>query len=196
MTFLFSRVIAPAVPEDIIHRARERAAQHYPKMNTWGDDYANRMLTHPSGNTRNSNNRVIYLDDSSLEWAKQSVTASAMDIRVFASTVGRHRTGPHTDRTRQFSLIYLLEGGSDYHSTVFYKDKNADLIEYTGHVAVNDYNQLDEIARLQLPRNTWTLLNARVLHSIENIGRGRLAIQISLNSIPDDLVLANPVVVE
>lgn len=196
MTFLFSRVIAPAVPADIVSRARERAAQHYPKMNTWGDEYANRELQHPSGNTRNSNNRVIYLDDPSLDWAKEDVTASAMDIRVFASTVGRHRTGPHTDRTRQFSLIYLLEGGSEYHSTVFYKDKNTDLIEYTGHVAVNDYSQLDEIARLQLPCNAWTLLNARVLHSIENIGRGRLAIQISLNSIPSDLALVNTVSVK
>jgi hypothetical protein len=35
------------------------------------------------------------------------------------------------------------------------------------------------------------LLQARILHSIENITRGRRSIQISLDEFPDDAVITN-----
>lgn len=190
---LHSKVIAPAVPQWIIDHGQAKLDADAPIMNPWGSDYANRTLYHPTGEYRSSNNRVIYLDEEAHKWARENVSQEIDDIRIFASTPGRHRTGPHTDRTRNFSLIYLLHGGSSNHHTAYYRDRNSEIVEYDKHLAITDYSQVEEIARVQLPVNEWTLLNARVLHSIEFIPEGRKAIQISFNTIPSDLILRNSI---
>lgn len=188
---LFGQLIAPDPPEWIIKDAMDRLNNNHPIMNTWGDDYANRMLYHPTGEFRSSNNKVIYLSKESHAWAQENVSKEIVDIRVFSSTVGRVMTGPHTDMTRKYTLIYLLQSGGPNHKSVYYKEKDSNDIEYPGRYSVNHFDRLEQLCQIQAPMHTWILLNSHVLHSVENIEDGRISLQINFNKIPDDVKLKN-----
>lgn len=189
--FLYSKVVAPPVPQWLIDHGQETLDADKPIMNPWGSDYANRTLYHPTGEYKSSNNRVIYLDDRALQWARENMSPEINDIRVFGSTPGRHRAGPHTDRTRKFSLIFLTKGGGPNHHTSFWRDRESDILVHGAHHAINDYAKVEELVRFELPVGEWTLLNTTILHSVEYIPEGRKAIHISFDTIPKDLVLRN-----
>lgn len=189
--FLFGQLIAPDPPKWIIDDAMHRLENQFQIMNTWGDDYANRLLQHPMGEFRSSNNKVIYLDDKCLSWAKENIAKEVIDIRVFGSTPGRHFTGPHTDMTRKYTLQYLLKTGGPYHKTCYWKEVNRNDVMYPGRYSVTDYSQLEQLCGCQLPLNKWILLNTLALHSVEHIDEGRISLQINLDEIPSNFILRN-----
>lgn len=189
--FLAGQLIAPDPPQWIIDDAFNKLENNSPIMNTWGDDYANRIIYHPMGEFQSSNNKVIYLESKCLNWAMENISREVIDIRVFGSTPGRMLTGPHTDMTRKYTLIYLLKGGGPYHRTVFYKEKDNKNITYTGRYSVVDYSKLEQLCQIQLPLNKWTMLNSHVLHSVEHIEEGRIGIQINMDNLPEELKFRN-----
>lgn len=194
--FIYSLLDAPAPPAWILERAQAARADDVPNqvtMNNWGDDFVHRPLYKDGKTYRNSFNISVFLDDECLSWARTNITKSAKDIRSTITRPGLERCGAHIDRTRNYTLMYLLEDGGDDHSTVFYREKGTDELVRPREYHVDDYDQLDEIKRVKLKLNSWNLVQARVLHSIENISNGRVSIQISLDNMPDDLLLVDPV---
>jgi len=190
---LLSRVDAPSPPDWLVSRALERVDTNHPIMNTWGEDYANRMLYHPSGEYQSSNNKVIFLDEDSYTWARENISKEIVDIRIFASTPGRFLTGPHTDMTRWYTLQYLMKTGGKHHRTAYYKEKAHSDIEYPSRYSVTEYSKLEQLCSMEIPTDCWVLLNAHVLHSVEFIEEGRISLQINLNDIPADLKLRNTI---
>ena len=189
--FLFGELIALPPPDWVIENAYFKLASDAPIMNTWGEDYANRKLYHETGEFLSSNNRVVYLDEPCLEWAKKNISNETIDIRVFSSMVGRVMTGPHTDMTRKYTLLYLLKSGGPHHKSVYYKEKGDSNVSYPGRYSVTDFSQLEQLCQVQIPLNKWILLNSHVLHSVEQIQEGRISIQINMDLIPTDVSLRN-----
>jgi len=158
-----------------------------------GSKYVGRKLTKGTQVQRTSHNYPKFLSTQATEWAQSNITQSADAIRFNFSTPGRNSLGPHIDTTREWVLLYLTATGGNDHYTAFYKEKNQpDLIRPYGY-HVDDYNQLTEIARIKIPVSTWVILNARVLHSVENIANIRCNYQISCKSMPTDINLENPI---
>ena len=58
------------------------------------------------------------------------------------------------------------------------------MVRPKGHY-VNNYDDLELVAKTNFPLNQWFLINAGVLHSIENIPNGRLSIQMSFTGLPN-----------
>jgi hypothetical protein len=195
MMLLHSRVIAPAVPNWLIENARDLLESGHPtqaSISNWNKSYTERDLKKSSGIIKNAFTHAMYLDHRSLEWARTHVTVLAKDIKLAFTRKGCTCTGPHVDQTRNFTLIYLLENGGDNHCTVWYREKNQQLIRNNGY-HVDDYDLLQPIAHTKLVVHQWSLLNSKILHSVENISQGRLSIQIGLESLPDDLKLSEVV---
>lgn len=134
-----------------------------------------------------------FLSSDATAWAKENISPDVQDIRFTFTTPGRDRIGPHIDKSRDYTLIYLLSDGGNDHRTVFYKKINDTEIIHPRFYYVNDYQQLCDIGSIKIPLHTWYLLNSRVLHSVENIPDVRIAIQVSFSEYPCGLPLVNSV---
>ena len=118
------------------------------------------------------------------EWLKENISDAAIK-NEFAVTIndnGADKITPHTDRMREFTLIYLIENGGDDHRTIFYKPID-DNIKYERMMNFT-YDQVREVDSISIPLNKWTLLNAQEIHSVENIPGTRMAIQMSFDQNP------------
>ena len=184
--FIQSLVNAPPPPDWILERAQAARADGIPNqvtMNNWGDDFIHRPLYKDGQVYKNSFNVSVFLDDDCLTWAKEHVTPMAKDIRSTSTKYGLERCGAHIDRTRDYTLIYLLETGGDDHQTVFYKEQHHDDLFRPREYHVDDYDKLQVLKVIKQTPHRWNLVQARILHSIENIKLGRYSIQISLDDI-------------
>ena len=84
---------------------------------------------------------------------------------------------PHTDRTRNWTLMWLVDTGGDDVETVFWQEQ--------GHPVVREpdcypasYDNLIELYRTVIAPGQWVLLNSHVLHSIENMTSVRKSLQV------------------
>jgi hypothetical protein len=100
---------------------------------------------------------------------------------------------PHVDASRNFVIQYLLDLGGDNVETVWYREKEKDILRpdlrsnFDPEKTINNYSQVEEIDRTRFPSNQWVCLNANILHSVENVERPRIAIQISRDTLPDHI---------
>lgn len=181
--FIAGQALLPTPPSWLLTQALEALAAGQPTqaaLNNWPTAYTERTLIKSGVERVNAFNHSIFLDDAALAWARSNISPEVIDIRLVFTRSGLESSGPHTDGTRARTLIYLLETGGPNHQTVFYQERNCAALERPPAYRVDDYSQLDVIYSLQLAVDTWTLLNATVIHSVENISQGRLSLQISL----------------
>ena len=119
------------------------------------------------------------------DWVKHNIATDYNDAGIYVIFGDQYHTVlPHTDQTRVFSLLYLLEpGGNDVH-TNFWKEQGHSVHREMKSFGC-DYGQLELLHTEQWPLRTWILLNTNILHSVENLTRHRVQFQVSLEHIPD-----------
>jgi hypothetical protein len=91
--------------------------------------------------------------------------------------------GPHSDLTRSYVLIYLLDSGNEDQYTVFWQEKGQNLYREP-NVLITELDNLTEVDRICIPKNTWVYLDSSILHSVENMHGHRTTIQIGMDSDP------------
>jgi hypothetical protein len=90
-------------------------------------------------------------------------------------------------------MLYLLDSGGEDHATVWYQETgHSEVVREAGYF-INDYSKLTELSRRKLKTNTWTLLNAQVIHAVEGAPGMRRSLMLSLPKSPTDLVLKDAV---
>ena len=156
-----------------------------------GSEYTDRTLWHRDGAGTAAFNNTVACEQWMTDWARQNISPSALDMRFTHTTPGRDRLGPHCDMTRSYVLVWLIQGGGRQHRTVFYRQISTGILQGGANYHVDDYTDLEEMGSLQVPLGRWTLLNATILHSVEHITQGRVALHVSLESLPD-LSLIDP----
>jgi len=186
---LWASVSAPEVPQWILDETLDHIGFDDQNLQTsvtnslYSDDYKQRDLYKDGETYKTAFNHCQYLSQPAYRWILDNVSDLAKDLRVSFTLPGRSRCGPHTDGTRDYTLIYLLKPGGPNHSTVFWQQKDQpDILRPRRHT-VDHYDQLTRLAAVQVPVKTWTLLNGRVLHSVEDIEQGRVALQCSFDHI-------------
>lgn len=177
--FIHGILDAPDPPDWMLQKAE--CFDETAIMNNWGDSYTNRILIKNGKTYNNAFNRSNLLGEDELTWVKNNISHLALDVRISRTQPGLERCGAHIDKTRNYTLVFLLDTGGPDHRTVFYKEKGVDELHRPLLYHVDDYDNLVEIKSIQLQQFKWNLLNARVLHSIENITEGRKSIQVSFN---------------
>jgi len=213
-TLLSTQIVAPDPPQWLIDFIDKVDIDHYggtyEKAEHLANDIGFQILDEKKRNFENYNNRVLLtkgqkilsghnhynLNEDGFHWSKKNISSQAIDLRCVFSTPNKSIVGPHTDQSRKWTLIYLIRDGGPNHRTVFYQEKEVnDIIRDPGYF-ITDYNRIEEIGSVKLSLNRWTLINASVLHSIENIPESRCSIQVSFNDFPSDLIFKNSIYYE
>lgn len=123
------------------------------------------------------------LSDELHTWVHNNIASTFMDIGLSindGSGVVSNLTMPHTDFSRDYTLMYVLDTGGPDVRTTFWKEHNQNLRRENWHYPSN-YDDLEYIDHLVIQTRKWTLLNARVLHSIENLESTRLSLQVAFH---------------
>ena len=114
------------------------------------------------------------------KWISENITDLFIDVGLCVSEVGLDHSGPHRDQSRNFSLVYVLRQGSENATTTYWKPKPG--IEVLNHYS--NYDELEFLDQINIPLETWCLLDGKTIHSVENIQEGRVTIQVSINTNP------------
>ena len=75
-------------------------------------------------------------------------------------------------------LFFCILNVSTFYVTYVHRER---------YVLIDDYDKLELIESADFETNRWALFNTQVIHSVENIERKRVSIQISIDSITTNL---------
>ncbi len=115
------------------------------------------------------------------QWLRENVLTKFGETVVAISYPGNGGSfGPHTDRWRNYTLIYTVDPGGDDVRTTFWKEKFYPTIRDRG-TFINKYSNLVEIDSVTMKSGQWVILESRVLHSVEKIKNVRINFQISID---------------
>lgn len=135
-----------------------------------------------------------YLPDAEfLQWAQTHIvdTWTECGLSVTQVHVESAVHGAHTDSTRAYILLYLLDSGGDNATVSWYQEQGYPAFRPNdpGHT-VCDYSTIDLIDQVCPPTHTWALYNVRILHGVENLFRDRVSIQIGLTEKDFEKILS------
>ena len=130
------------------------------------------------------------LEDQMSEWVTKNISPEWLTISVgnnspSPGTNPEESTihGPHTDQSRAYALIYLLEKGNEDQYTKFYQEPGQG-VHRKRNVTIYDMDSLIELDSVCAPLHTWLYLNASILHSVENVLGNRISIVVGFECDP------------
>jgi hypothetical protein len=177
----------PSVPQYFIDRALEKKKNLFlgnveDNLPNW---YKGRKLIIDGKEESTAYQETVNLEQEFTVWCQKNIHPNGFDCQV---SMTDHRNGrywgAHTDLTREFTIIYLLESGGPDAETVFYIEPGKP-VRRTGFQEVcNDYSKLIVLERNKFPLQKWVIIDAMVLHGVENITDTRISFQISANINP------------
>jgi len=200
--FTYQYVEFPPVPEQFIQEAlRLGNADYSTRLNQHNRQeemkYRDRVVKNLDGYIEKAPYTGMYhISDGFRQWVNLNI---GLDYGLCGASVTQGtacRMMPHVDFYRSFILMYVVDLGGDEVDTVWYKQRG----DYTAYRPdlkynwnqdswINDYSQLEEIDRVRAPARTWMYFNGDILHSVENIVRTRISIQLSRSTPLNDTIM-------
>jgi len=120
------------------------------------------------------------------KWVSENITDDFVDAGVNYTVVVEKpeglkqvSTGAHTDITRDYTLIYLLQTGGKDAPTVFWQEEGQDLLR-PPKTQGTDRKTLKFVDSVTIPLHRWCIIDSRILHSVERLEENRVALQIGL----------------
>lgn len=154
-------------------------------INSTNSAYTSRMLKINDQEVPTTYARRFELDIEVQNWIRENIVDDAWTECTISQTqvsIGSTH-GAHTDKTREFVLMYVLDTGGEDCRTVWYQEKGQPYYR-PGRLwlTVTDYDQLEERESIQLPPHCWSIINTQFLHGVENLTRDRIVIHVGLDS--------------
>jgi hypothetical protein len=174
----------PPLPEDLYQHAMAVSKQGIDQtVNTSNKAYTSRTLKKGTEHFPSTYSSRTELGEEFERWIHDNIVSSWTECSVSRTSASlSHCHGPHTDKTRNFLLMYLMESGGDNCRTVWYQEKSQPFYRPGKQwLAVHDFDSLEEKESVCLPVNKWAILNTNYLHGVENIERDRVAVHIGLD---------------
>jgi len=146
-----------------------------------------RIITH--NGTQSASLRLLRfsLEEQMSDWVNDNITTEWKQIgvgtTVHSGALGdteETMQGPHTDVTRQYTLIYVIERSNEDQFTVFYQEPGYP-VRRKKNTLILDMDHLVEIDSICIPLYTWVLVDATIIHSAQNVRGNRVSIQIGLD---------------
>lgn len=201
MIFTYCFLELPDPPQSIIdsaYRALENPSEQ-DRVNklrqlTGYSEYQYRTITRPDGTTfTTAGTHRYWISNEFEDWVRKHFQQepNGCGISIF-DQVGP-ALAPHVDASRNFVIQYLLDLGGENVETVWYREKEKDLLRpdlrsnFDPNVTIDSYDRVEEIDRIKFPLGKWVCLSANILHSVENVERPRIAIQISRDTAPEHI---------
>jgi hypothetical protein len=177
----------PKVPQYFIDRALAKKKLLF--TNNVNDNlpnwYKDRKLIVDGKEESTAHQQTADLENDFTIWCKKYIHSEGFDCQVSMTNHQKGKYwGPHTDLTREFTIIYLLESGGPDAETVFYLEPGKPVRRSEFQEVCNDYSKLVVLERNKFPLHEWIILDAMILHGVENITEPRISFQISSNLNP------------
>ncbi len=188
----------PELPQDLFDEAMNIALDESSSVPSTGELYKElspkiwfREIKDIDGKVvRGRPNIKFPLSDNFNKWVRDNIctTHDGSYVNVaYQNNEGNGTTAPvHTDMSRDWVLIYLLETSNPDQYTKFWKENDKD-VERPRSTFLNDWDNCTEIGEVCYEVGNWYLMKTTVLHSIHNIKgdrRGRISIQIKVDGDP------------
>jgi len=119
-------------------------------------------------------------------WVEENICRDFLQVRIASHGEEGSISVPHTDASRDWTALYITDLGGNQVETVFWQEQGQDLRRPRATFPAS-YNNLVEIQRECFPKNSWVLLDARVIHSIENMQGLRIGLQIGFSDNCDTI---------
>lgn len=167
----------PQIPQDLIRSVLDNSNEYINAA--YFKEGTGRKIQIDDQTVTSGLNKCRNAPDDLKDWVTRNITKHWANIGTVETDTDRTKTmiGAHIDRIRNYDLLYPIEtGGPDVH-TVFYRVKdprNREAFFY------NDHSQLEEIARVRIPQNTWCVFNTKTIHSVEGLESKRITVQVGL----------------
>lgn len=118
------------------------------------------------------------------KWVSENITDDFVDAGVNYTVVvekpkglQKVSTGAHTDITRDYTLIYLLQTGGKDAPTVFWQEEGQELLR-PPKTQGTDRKTLKFVDSVTIPLHRWCIIDSRILHSVERLEENRVALQV------------------
>jgi hypothetical protein len=201
----------PSVPDHLVQQALTTA---YNAKRNWYDPDKRPPVVNAGGNGIVFGTKIVYdhddkpivtrsnprfpLNDEWNNWVRDNiapvVVESGVSVCIMPRATDEETTmgGPHTDTTRNFALMYLIEKGNNDQWTEFFQEAGEGVYR-PYNCRPNKLVKLTVIDKVCAPLNKWVYIDGRILHGQNNISKDRIALQVSLAHDPFN-VFDRPVV--
>lgn len=133
-----------------------------------------------------SDNPFFSAPERLIEWIHKNILDDCeVGIRYAYGTPTVTSAGVHTDQTRDFVLQYHLKTGGG--KLCYWVKKGGPLFPGKKYSLIKDYNDIDLVESHAVEEGVWHLVDARLLHSVEDLNSTRITIQLSLNQVPHSI---------
>jgi hypothetical protein len=178
MTLLYKQLDFPAVPGSLI-----------PDINQPGSDkliWSNKPRTATRGSEIVEHSRYNRFDISTnlKNWVDTNITVDYKNIGL-SHMWGAAVNLPHTDHTRDVTMLYLFCTGGEKVETKFWKRKgypihhdNKDKNYHYNYNQPNTYDDLELLDSVVLELHRWYILDAQCIHSVEGMSDSRISLQL------------------
>lgn len=181
----------PALPEDLIQQCLDRAQLSYNNTMPEGADTIKPGLLNARTVSKSGQNfpsiRVprFPINDIVEEWVSKNISDRWINIGLATSMPNPQSSihAAHTDGSRRYNLLYLIDSFNPDQHTMFYQEPEQALVREP-NTLIKNLDTLETIASVTIQPRTWTYLNVRVLHGVENIKGHRTALHIDFDQDP------------
>ena len=191
MSFLKDLSFLPDPPEEFIQQAITIATPDYGDQgnvltNSWDD---------PNGSKTHAPRFLRFkLSDEFEQWVHDVIGPLAgekiSDAGVMHCNFNPNQPiGVHTDKTRDYVLMYVIEQGGDNATFSYWQEKGKPIIR-DREVKFKTTENLVKISEVRTPTRKWYGCPVRILHSVEHLESRRVNLQISYNLLDDVKLLS------
>jgi hypothetical protein len=114
------------------------------------------------------------------DWVRKNIADGFTDTGINWRESVSDTSGAHTDTTRDMAVMFNITTGGPECGVTFWQEKNH-LLKRARDIHCLDFDRLEMKHRLIGPENVWFLIDARILHSTENITEPRVQFQIGFD---------------
>jgi len=165
----------PGIPAELISNLGNSEFTKSQAQITSFDDWTMTRGTKVISNESRAAYMRFDVGDQLIDWVRNNISDQYHNIGM-SYWQGGSVALPHTDLSRDVVLLYLLSTGGDRVETKFWRYNGQTRCE--GHVHPKSYDELELLESVVLKPNTWHMLDAKVVHSVENLTSDRVALQL------------------
>jgi hypothetical protein len=175
----------PTLPENLYQHAINILEQGGKDVtiNPTNSEYTSRVLKRGDESFPSTYTHRVVLGEEFKQWVRDNIVSSWTECSISKTWAAiSHCQGPHTDKTREFVLMYVIDSGGEHCRTVWYQEKGQPFHRPGRQwLTINDFDLLEEKESVFLPVGQWSIINTQYLHGVENIEHDRVVIHIGLD---------------
>ena len=180
MITLHKKLNLPAVPENLIPNFDQLLSNQVAPI--WSNQP--RTATKDGQVVKHSRYDRYDISAELKSWVDNNITADYKNIGISCMWDASVNL-PHTDHTRDATMIYLFRTGGDTVETKFWRRKgypihheNKDPTYQYNSSQPTTYDDLDLLDSIIVPANQWYILDACCIHSVEGMSDSRISLQL------------------